>query len=78
MHTSVLILTVIFEIIIIGGVTFVLNKRSSLKGEDLATASRSLPAIAIAATQALTCLGGGHIMGMPETAPLSVWPRCGT
>ena len=46
MHTSVLILTVIFEIIIIGGVTFVLNKRSSLKGEDLATASRSLPAIA--------------------------------
>ncbi len=65
MHTSVLILTVIFEIIIIGGVTFVLNKRSALKGEDLATASRSLPAIAIAATQALTCLGGGHIMGMP-------------
>lgn len=68
MHTSVLILTVIFEILIIGGTTLVLNKRSQLKGDDFATASRSLPAIAIAATQALTCLGGGHIMGMPGAA----------
>lgn len=68
MHLSVLILTVVFEIIIIGGTTWVLNRRSALKGEDFATASRSLPAIAIAATQALTCLGGGHIMGMPGAA----------
>lgn len=65
MHLSVLILTVIFEIIIIGGVTLVLNMRQKAKGVDMATANRSLPAIAIAATQALTCLGGGHIMGMP-------------
>ncbi len=68
MHLSVLMLTVIFEIIIIGGVTLVLNRRSASRGDDFATASRSLPAIAIAATQALTCLGGGHIMGMPGAA----------
>ncbi len=58
----------VFEIIIVGGVTLFLNKRNANRGVDMATANRSLPAIAIAATQALTCLGGGHIMGIPGAA----------
>ncbi len=71
MHMSALILTLVFEFIIIVGVSWVLTmRRRRLQSEhlDFATANRGLPAIAIAATQALTCLGGGHIMGMPGAA----------
>lgn len=71
MHLSVLILTIILELIIIVGVGWLLSVRQKAKADvnhDFATASRGLPAVAIAATQALTCLGGGHIMGMPGYA----------
>ena len=68
MNLSVLIGTVILEIVIIVGISWLIKIRQQRKSDvnhDFATAGRGLPAVAIAATQALTCLGGGHIMGLP-------------
>lgn len=72
MHTGILIGTIILEIIIIFGISAILQwrKKATGKEKDFATTSRSMPAVAVAATQALTCLGGGHIMGMPGAASM--------
>lgn len=66
MNVSILIGTIIIELIIIGGVSWVLGRisKSRMSAEEFATSNRSMPAITVGATQALTCLGGGHIMGM--------------
>ncbi|MGD9211788.1 MAG: hypothetical protein PVI90_13475, partial [Desulfobacteraceae bacterium] len=66
MNYSLIVTTVILELIIICGVSWVLKVRSKMNtGEDFITSGRNLPTIAIAATQALTALGGGHILGLP-------------
>lgn len=66
MNVPILIGTVIIELIIIGGVSWVLGKisKSRMSAAEYTNSNRSMPAIAVGATQALTCLGGGHIMGM--------------
>ncbi len=65
MNLSILIGTIIVEIIIIGGVSWVVSLRNkNMNATEFTTSNRSMPAITIGATQALTCLGGGHIMGM--------------
>lgn len=66
MNVSILIGTVVIELIIIGGVSWVLGRisKSRMGAEEFTTSNRSMPAITVGATQALTCLGGGHIMGM--------------
>lgn len=72
MHLGTLIGTIVLEIVIIFGISALLKIRErGREKKDFATSSRSMPAVAIAATQALTCLGGGHIMGMPGAA--SAW-----
>ncbi|NLO97638.1 MAG: sodium:solute symporter family protein [Peptococcaceae bacterium] len=61
----ILIGTVLMEIIIIFGVTAVLQAKERHAGSDsFIKSNRNLPMVAVAATQALTCLGGGHILGM--------------
>lgn len=67
MNLPILIGTIVVEVAIILGVSLWLKLRSKKKegSEDFITSGRNLPMIAIAATQALTCLGGGHILGMP-------------
>lgn len=66
MNVSILIGTVIIELIIIGGVSWVLGRisKSRMSASEFTNSNRSMPAIAVGATQALTCLGGGHIMGI--------------
>ncbi len=66
MNVPILIGTIIIELIIIGGVSWVLGmvSKSKMSAEEFTNSNRSMPAIAVGATQALTCLGGGHIMGM--------------
>ena len=66
MQYGILVGTVLLEIIIIGGVSLALRIRNKHAGaDDFITSGRNLPMIAVAATQALTCIGGGHILGMP-------------
>lgn len=66
MNVPILVGTIIIELIIIGGVSWVLGmvSKSKMSAEEFTNSNRSMPAIAVGATQALTCLGGGHIMGM--------------
>ena len=66
MNLPILIGTIAIELIIIVGVGWVLNliSKKKMDAAEFTTANRSMPAITVGATQALTCLGGGHIMGM--------------
>jgi Na+/proline symporter len=59
--------TLIVEAIIIFGVSAAVafTQKHRQTAAEFATTGRSMPMIAIAATQALTALGGGHILGMP-------------
>lgn len=66
MNIGILIGTILIEIVIIGGVSLFLSIRNKHAGaDDFVSSGRNMPMIAVAATQALTALGGGHIMGMP-------------
>lgn len=71
MHLGILIAVVLYEVIVICGVSWVLNRRQAekLKGSDFTTSSGSMNIFAVAATMALTSLGGGHILGMPGQSP---------
>ena len=68
---TLIIGVIIVELFIIFGISAILNyfqKRAgggTLTADDYATTSRKMPMIAIAATQSLTALGGGHILGVP-------------
>ncbi len=66
MNLPILIGTIAIELVIIVGVSWVLGMASKKKMDatEFTTSNRSMPAITVGATQALTCLGGGHIMGM--------------
>lgn len=66
MHLGILIAVILYEVVVIIGVSWVLNRRQEkLSAADMVSASGSMSTIAVAATMALTSLGGGHILGMP-------------
>ena len=65
MNYGIVIATILLEILIIGGVSWVLKIRSRHNPNDFINSGRNMPMIAVAATQALTALGGGHILGLP-------------
>lgn len=65
----ILIGTILLEIIIIFGVSAVLQAKERHAGsESFIKSNRNMPMVAVAATQALTCLGGGHILGMTSAS----------
>lgn len=69
MHLGILIAVILYEVIVICGVSWVLNRRQEkLSAADMVSASGSMSTVAVAATMALTSLGGGHILGMPAQA----------
>lgn len=74
MNVPILVGTIIIELIIIGGVSWVLGmvSKSKMSAEEFTNSNRSMPAIAVGATQALTCLGGGSHHGHGRRQ-LGVW-----
>ena len=74
MHLAVVISVILYEVLVIIGVSAFLNYRMAqrqmkLSGADFVSSSSSMGVIAVGATMALTSLGGGHILGMPGQAP---------
>ncbi len=70
MHLTVVVCVILYELIVIIGVSAILNKRQkrALSGADMVSSSGNMSVLAVAATMALTSLGGGHILGMPGQA----------
>lgn len=70
MHLTVVIAVVLYEVIVIGGVSWLLTKKQTekLSGAEFTTSGGTMGVAAVAATMALTSLGGGHILGLPGQA----------
>jgi SSS family solute:Na+ symporter len=61
----------LYNVIIIGLVTMMIERRKRMLGDvkdDFVTSGRNLPWYVVSATIALTTLGGGHINGLPAQA----------
>lgn len=74
MNLPVLIGVVLYQVIVIGGISWYLHLRTANKQAHAGTAadfthsSGSLGALAVGVTAALASLGGGHILGLPAQA----------
>jgi Na+/proline symporter len=69
-----------YNVIIIFAVYTWISYRRKKTGveEDFVLSNRKLPWLAVAATQALTALGGGHINGLTSSLGTLAWRRFGT
>lgn len=69
MQIGIILVVALYEIITIGGVGWLLNKKKSTAGEqDFALGGRSLGTWAVGTTMCLTLLGSGHLTGTWEGA----------
>ena len=76
MNLTVVICVILYEILVIIGVSYLLTyfmkkKNQELSGADFTHSSGSMGMLATGATMALTSLGGGHILGMPGQSPVT-------
>lgn len=70
MRLSVVIAVVLYEVIVIIGVSWFLNRhqKEKISNSEFVSSGGSMSTVAVGATMALTSLGGAHILGLPAQA----------
>ena len=74
MRLVVLLFVILYEVVVIIGVSWFINRRNkgkAVSADEFSHAGGGLGALTLGATIALTSLGGGHILGLPAQVPFT-------